>query len=189
MKWTLILFPTQRKYPFIVLNDVSTDKFYYTWLDGSETLKRMSVLDVSNPIMLNEFIPAFKVETLNREVLNSRDLLGNWVVINWWATNCAPCIKEMPGLNKLVDKYQANEDIKFIAIAQDDRGRWRNFLERKKFDYEQTLSNNETKIIFGDSYPKNIIINPDGIVKYYSEGGSENMYLEIDEALINLTSK
>ena len=95
----------------------------------------------------------------------------------------------MPGLNKLVSKYQANKKIRFIAIADDERGRWEKFLEKKKFDYEQTLSNDATTAIFGDSYPKNIIVSPDGIVKYYSEGGFEEMYWEIDKALIEQLTK
>ena len=183
------IIPYTKKVSFRILKDLSSSKFYHTWLNENETLKTMAVLDFNNSIKLNDPMPQFKVETLNKEELNSRDLLGNWVVINWWATSCAPCIKEMPGLNKLVIKHKANENIKFIAIAQDGRSRWQNFLERKQFDYEQTLSNDETKAIFGDSYPKNIILNPDGIVKYYSEGGYDDMYLEIDAALINLTTK
>ena len=183
------IIPYTKKVSFRILKDLSTSKFYYTWLNGNEAQKSMAVLEINNPIKLNDPMPQFKVETLSEEELNSSDLLGNWVVINWWATSCAPCIKEMPGLNKLVIKHQTNENIKFIAIAQDDRSRWQNFLKRKQFDYEQTLSNDETKAIFGDSYPKNIILNPDGIVKYYSEGGHDDMYLEIDAALINLTTE
>jgi len=183
------IIPYTKKISFRILNDESTNKFYYTWLNGNKTHKRMILLDVDNPIKLNESLPYFKVEKINKAEISSDELLGSWTVINWWATRCAPCIKEMPGLNKLVEKYQTNEKIRFVAISQDKRGKWEKFLKKKKFDYEQTLSNDATNTIFGDSYPKNIIVNPDGIVKYYSEGGYENKYLEIDEVLVKLTTK
>jgi hypothetical protein len=47
----------------------------------------------------------------------------------------------------------------------------------------QTLGNNETVKLFGESFPKNIIVNPQGIITYYSEGGHENKYMDIDEEL------
>jgi len=183
------IIPYAKKISFRILNDESTNKFYYTWLNGNKTHKRMILLDVDNPIKLNESLPYFKVEKINKAEISSDELLGSWTVINWWATRCAPCIKEMPGLNKLVEKYQTNKKIRFVAISQDKRDKWEEFLKKKKFDYEQTLSNDATNTIFGDSYPKNIIVNTDGIVKYYSEGGYENKYLEIDEVLVKLTTK
>jgi hypothetical protein len=40
--------------------------------------------------------------------------------------------------------------------------------------------------IFGGSFPKNIIVNPDRKITYYSEGGNEQTYLKIEEELLKL---
>ncbi|WP_155960713.1 hypothetical protein [Flavobacterium daejeonense] len=53
----------------------------------------------------------------------------------------------------------------------------------------QTLGNNETAKLFGESFPKNIIINPKGITSFYSEGGNENMYINIEAELKRLLNK
>ena len=42
------------------------------------------------------------------------------VVINLWFTSCAPCIEEMPELNKLVKEYENNDAVLFLALALDE---------------------------------------------------------------------
>lgn len=63
--------------------------------------------------------PDFIVQTIQGEVLNSNELRGNVVVINFWYEGCAPCIAELPALNKLRAEYQG-KDVVFIAFSKDD---------------------------------------------------------------------
>ena len=46
------------------------------------------------------------------------DLKGQWIVLNFWATWCPPCIVEMPHLQALQDKY-GNQNVKVVAISLD----------------------------------------------------------------------
>lgn len=46
------------------------------------------------------------------------DLKGQWVVLNFWASWCPPCIKEMPSLQSLQDQY-GGKGVKVIAIGLD----------------------------------------------------------------------
>lgn len=57
------------------------------------------------------------------------------------------------------------------------------FLNRREFKYIQTLGSEEDAQIFGKSFPKNLIVNPDGIISFASEGGNENMHIEIAKEL------
>ena len=50
-------------------------------------------------------LPDFIAETIDGEILNSADLRGKVLVLNFWFTSCPPCIAELPGLNRLVDEY------------------------------------------------------------------------------------
>jgi thiol-disulfide isomerase/thioredoxin len=50
-------------------------------------------------------LPDFSVKDLQGHPLSSADLRGRVVLIDFWATWCQPCKKEMPGYQKLVDMY------------------------------------------------------------------------------------
>src|SRR6516225_9349819 len=50
-------------------------------------------------------LPEFNVEDLRGHKLASADLHGKVVIVDFWATWCQPCKKEMPGYQKLLDSY------------------------------------------------------------------------------------
>jgi thiol-disulfide isomerase/thioredoxin len=50
-------------------------------------------------------LPDFELTDLRGRVLSSSDLRGKVVLVDFWATWCQPCKKEMPGYQKLVDQY------------------------------------------------------------------------------------
>lgn len=54
------------------------------------------------------------------KALSIADFRGRGVVMNFWATWCAPCIKEMPSLDRLEAKLK-NDGIKVLAVNEDDR--------------------------------------------------------------------
>src|SRR5215469_13620941 len=50
-------------------------------------------------------LPAFSVKDLRGRIVSSADLRGRVVLVDFWATWCQPCKKEMPGYQTLVDEY------------------------------------------------------------------------------------
>lgn len=59
----------------------------------------------------------FSLPQLNDEPVALSDFRGQWVVLNYWATWCAPCRKEIPELSEL---HQQREDITVLGIAYED---------------------------------------------------------------------
>ena len=58
-------------------------------------------------------MPDFSVKDLQGRSLSSADLRGKVVLIDFWATWCEPCKKEMPGYQKLMDRY----GVKGLAVV------------------------------------------------------------------------
>jgi len=61
--------------------------------------------NVIAPGEIGSRLPDFSVNDLQGREISSADLRGKVVLIDFWATWCQPCKKEMPGYQKLVDRY------------------------------------------------------------------------------------
>ena len=61
--------------------------------------------------------PTLRVTTLDGPVFDLSEQRGKWVIVNYWATWCSPCLKEMPDLRAFAD---AREDVALIGLAYED---------------------------------------------------------------------
>lgn len=63
-----------------------------------------------------QYAPDFTMETLDGEKLTLSDLKGKKVILNFWATWCPPCKKEMPHLQKYYEKNAKDENVEIVAV-------------------------------------------------------------------------
>ena len=82
---------------------------------------------------------------------NRKGLTGAWrgkvVVLNFWATWCAPCREEMPMLNQYADRYGA-APLAVVGAAIDDKVAVRNFVQQFNIRYP---------VLLGDSSALNVM--------------------------------
>ena len=68
---------------------------------------------------------------INNEVINLKRFKNSLIVINFWATWCAPCIEEMPSLNRLkTNPIFNNLEIIPINVGRDNVEKSKNFFKR-----------------------------------------------------------
>lgn len=65
-------------------------------------------------VMQKQQAPEVTFTTLNGEKISMQSLRGKTVLVNFWATDCPGCIKEMP---ELIDTYQQYKDKNLVVIA------------------------------------------------------------------------
>jgi cytochrome oxidase Cu insertion factor (SCO1/SenC/PrrC family) len=82
-----------------------------------------------------ETIPEFNFTDLNGKLYNPVTTENKIVVLKCWFIRCSMCVKEMPKLNEIVNKYKKRDDVIFLSLAYDDKEKLRNFLKKTKFDY------------------------------------------------------
>jgi len=61
--------------------------------------------------------PTLKVTTLDGKTFDLAEHRGQWVIVNYWATWCVPCIEEMPDISSFV---AAHENVAAIGLAYED---------------------------------------------------------------------
>ena len=133
-------------------------------------------------------MPNVTVTRLDSSAIDLTALRGKPVVINWWTTFCPPCITEIPELNELVEKY-ADRDVKFLAIAHNEMAELTPFLEKHPFTFAIALADDEAVHVFGQGYPRHVIIDGDGKVAYDIHGYSPDTADRIDAVIGSLLSE
>jgi len=92
--------------------------------------------------------PAFTLPDINGNMVSLSDFLGKYVYIEFWATWCGPCIKEIPYLEKLVEEYK-DKNIEIISISVDqDKQAW---IDKVTKDQPQWLQLHDS-IMMKDDY-------------------------------------
>lgn len=67
-------------------------------------------------------MPAFSEKNITSEgLVDSKDFVGKVLLVNFWATWCSPCRKEIPSLIRIQDKYQ-DRGFSVIGISMDEGG-------------------------------------------------------------------
>jgi thiol-disulfide isomerase/thioredoxin len=96
---------------------------------------------------------------------------GKVVLVDLWATWCAPCIQELPHLQALSEKFGPEDFLMLgIVLESGDTEEIQEFLSEKQVHYPQVLGEEGTKEAFGPflGYPTKYLIDRDGrVVKRY----------------------
>jgi thiol-disulfide isomerase/thioredoxin len=90
---------------------------------------------------------------------------GKVVLLNFWATWCAPCRTEIPWLNDIQKEY-SREGFTVVGVAMDERG-WRAvtpFLAEYDVDYPVLLGNAKVARLYGglETLPKTLFLDRKG---------------------------
>ncbi|NEV95051.1 TlpA family protein disulfide reductase [Psychroflexus sp. YR1-1] len=168
--------------------DTIENKITYSWINKSDLTDSLIVHRIDRPLIKGKTFPQIELTNIDGKKINLDNFKGQTIVINWWAVWCAPCRKEIPGLNKLVEKY-SDQNVKFISITDDSVDKVSSFLGENEFKYDITFVSDKSKKIFGNSYPKNIVINSQETITFYEEGGNALKWQEIDRHLEELNKK
>jgi peroxiredoxin len=87
-------------------------------------------------------MPEFTLPDLSGKQRNIKEWEGKVLVINFWATWCPPCLKEMPEFEAMQKEF-SDKGLQFIGIALDDAEPVKEFIASKKITYPILLGQDQ----------------------------------------------
>jgi thiol-disulfide isomerase/thioredoxin len=155
-----------------------------------EQFERMPKPKESTAFRNGQKISFSKIEDINGNKFNLKDLTGKITVINFWFINCKPCRMEIPALNDLVAQYKTNTALQFIGIALDDKYRLDEFLKTMPFNYAIIDNGRYLAEMYRiQSYPTHVIVDPEGKVYFHTTGLAQNTIYWLNKSIFELLNK
>lgn len=122
------------------------------------------------------------------ETISLNSLKGKVVFINFWATWCGPCIREMPSINTLKKSFKEKDDIVFLMVDVDGNLKKSSaFMTRYNFDLPVVIPNGNIPSTFlGGAIPTTVVLSKEGEMVARAEGGRDYSSPEIKQFLDKL---
>ena len=138
------------------------------------------------PIKEGVAAPDFTGELMDGTSITLSELQGKPVIINFWATWCGPCVKEMPAFERLKDDF--GDKIGIIAVnCGDDAETVKDFVEENGYTFPVVLDEEYSISMLypTNSIPYTVVLDAEGKVTHISTGAldADTMYERYKEAL------
>lgn len=135
-------------------------------------------------------LPSVMLKDMDGRSVNTAELSneGKPIVIDFWATWCKPCIRELNAIKEVYPDWQEETGVKIIAVSIDEAQnaqKVKPMVSRMGWEYEVLLDpNSEFKRQMGVSDPPHVfVVDPEGNIVWNHQGYVEGSEDEIFEAV------
>jgi len=145
--------------------------FNFSPPSGARQVRRLFFDDRS--IDLTGFpAPPLKLSTLDGEPFDPNSVKGHVILVDFWASWCAPCVQQMRSLAKLADDF-SKQGLMVVGIdwGNDDPNAAREFLKKNHYGWTNLRGDSETANAWMlNEVPLVALIDPVGNIAYYHSG-------------------
>lgn len=128
------------------------------------------------------------LRTMDGDRLQVADLEGRWVLLDFWATWCAPCIAELPTLRSIAERYPPERLLLLgVSMNRSSRATVRAWLQRQRATWPQMhdgrgFDGPAAQALGVETLPRTLLVDPDGRIVAVDLRGNE--LLATIEALV-----
>ncbi len=143
--------------------------------------------ETSTLVKVGEQAPSFSYNDENGKSQMIEDLKGKVIMINFFATWCGPCLKELPHVQTdIYNKYKNNPNFKLLVLGREHSKEEVEKFKRQKGYTFPILADPERKVYskFATGFiPRNFIIDKNGKIIYSSIGFNDKDFDELKKIL------
>ncbi len=156
------------------LNKKQIEKLYHK-IDTSELSKVQledinRIINPSQTLEVGKQLMDFSLTNTKKELISTKDFKGKVLLIDFWASWCAPCRKQNPDLLKVYKEFK-NNDFEILGVSIDkDLDKWMSAVKKDGLVWENVIDTRgqESEILakYGatNSVPQNFLIDKNGLI-------------------------
>ena len=143
--------------------------------------------------IMNKPAPKFTLKDLKGNPVSLADFKGQTVIVDFWATWCGPCLQSFPIMEKAVNKFGKERNVKFLFVntwerVDDKLKNATDFIAKNKYPFHVLLDDkNEVIDSYGvEGIPTKFIIDKNGNIRFKSvglEGTEDEILAELDQMI------
>jgi thiol-disulfide isomerase/thioredoxin len=154
--------------------DLPDSLFRFTPPEGAKEVAEFARPHPITSNLAGKPAPEFRVKSLAGETFDSASLKGKVVLLDFWATWCAPCRKAMPSVEKIHQEFKDKGLVVLALNVGEERETVEKFLKTVKVTYPVALTT-DTDVVSAfqvNALPTYVVIAPDGDIAAYQIGSA-----------------
>ena len=157
--------------------------------ETSSTAPATGAPERTSPVRVGRPAPTFSVRMADGTTRSSEELKGKVLVVNFFATWCGPCLRELPHLQETYDRYRGDDRFAMLVIGREETPETvRDFAREHNWTFP--IAADERREAFdrfaSDSIPRVYLIAPDGTVSFQSVGFTKRGISRLNAAIDKL---